>query len=127
MGVSEEGRDQVAIAIGTPEAIKNLEKYKADLAALGDPRKTTPEQAQQLIKTAKPIYWVTSGIHSPETGGPEMLIELAYRLAVEDTPSSRTSVKTPSSSSTRWSRSMVARSRSTPTTTARRPASRARR
>jgi hypothetical protein len=86
MGVSEEGRDQVAIAIGTPEAIKNLEKYKADLAALGDPRKTTPEQAQQLIKTAKPIYWVTSGIHSPETGGPEMLIELAYRLAVEDTP-----------------------------------------
>ncbi|RZI61448.1 MAG: hypothetical protein EOP94_00270, partial [Zymomonas sp.] len=40
----------------------------------------------EIIKTAKPIYWVTSGIHSPETGGPEMLIELAYRLAVEDTP-----------------------------------------
>ena len=25
-------------------------------------------------------------MHSPETGGPEMLIELAYRLIVEDTP-----------------------------------------
>lgn len=85
MGVTEEGRDQIAIAIGNAETIKNLDKYKADLAALGDPRKTTPEQAQQLIKTAKPIYWLTSGIHSPETGGPEMLIELAYRLAVEDT------------------------------------------
>src|SRR5437016_9391440 len=25
-------------------------------------------------------------MHSPETGGPEMLMELAYRLAVEETP-----------------------------------------
>ena len=56
------------------------------LASLTDPRKTTEEQAQQLIKTAKPIYWITSGMHSGETGGPEMLIELAYRLAVEETP-----------------------------------------
>ena len=86
LGTTEEGRDQVAIAIGSAEAIQNLEKHKADLAALGDPRRTTPEQAQQLIKTAKPIYWLTSGIHSGETGGPEMLIELAFRLAVEDTP-----------------------------------------
>ena len=56
------------------------------IAALTDPRKTTEEQAQQLIKTAKPIYWLTSGMHSTETGGPEMLMELAYRLAVEETP-----------------------------------------
>ena len=28
----------------------------------------------------KPIYYAISGMHSPETGGPEMLIELAYRL-----------------------------------------------
>ena len=27
-----------------------------------------------------------SGVHSPETGGPEMLIELAFRLIVEETP-----------------------------------------
>ncbi len=56
------------------------------LASLTDPRKTTEEQAQQLIHTAKPIYWVTSGMHSSENGGPEMLIELPYRLAVEETP-----------------------------------------
>lgn len=83
---SEEGRDMVVLAIGNEEAIKNLEKYKGDLAALTDPRKTTEEQAQKLIHTAKPIYWITSGIHSPETGGPQMLVELAYRLIVEETP-----------------------------------------
>ena len=83
---SEEGRDMVVLAIGNEEAIKNLDKYKADLAALTDPRKTTEEQAQKLIHTAKPIYWINSGIHSPETGGPQMLVELAYRLIVEETP-----------------------------------------
>ena len=40
------------------------------------------------MKEAKPIYWLTGTIHSPETGSPEMLMELAYRLAVEETPTS---------------------------------------
>jgi len=83
---SEEGRDMVVLAIGSEESIKNLDKYKADLAALCDPRKTTEAEAQKLIHTSKPIYWITSGIHSPETGGPQMLVELAYRLIVEETP-----------------------------------------
>jgi hypothetical protein len=86
LGTTEEGRDQIVIAIADEEVLKNLDANKAALAALGDPRKTSPEQARSLIKTAKPIYWITSGIHSPETGGPEMLIELAYRLAIEETP-----------------------------------------
>src|SRR6201996_565216 len=86
LGTTEEGRDQVVIAIADEATLKNLDKYKGELAALGDPRKTTDAQAKELIKTAKPLYWITSGIHSPETGGPEMLIELAYRLAVEETP-----------------------------------------
>ena len=76
----------VLLAVADEATIKQLDKYKGMLAALTDPRKTTEEQAQQLIKTAKPIYWITSGMHSPETGGPEMLIELPYRLAVEETP-----------------------------------------
>jgi Zinc carboxypeptidase len=86
IGQTEEKRDMVVLAVADEATIKQLEKYKSMLTALTDPRKTSEEQAQQLIKTAKPIYWITSGMHSPETGGPEMLIELAYRLAVEETP-----------------------------------------
>jgi hypothetical protein len=56
------------------------------LGELTDPRKTPEARAQLLLKTAKPIYYVISGMHSPETGGPEMLVELAYRLIVEETP-----------------------------------------
>jgi hypothetical protein len=86
IGQSEEGRDQFMLAIADEQTIKDLDKYKSMVAALGDSRKTTEAQARELIHTAKPIYWVNSGIHSPETGGPEMLIELAYRTIVEETP-----------------------------------------
>ena len=83
IGKTEEGRDMILAAVADEQTIKELDKYRGMLAALGDPRKTTPEEAQQLIHTAKPIYYITSGIHSPEFGGPEMLMELAYRLAVD--------------------------------------------
>jgi hypothetical protein len=86
IGKTEEGRDMVLLAIADEQTIKNLDQYKDMLAKLGDPRKISEDDAKKLIHTAKPIYWCTSGIHSPETGGPEMLIELAYRLIVEETP-----------------------------------------
>jgi len=86
IGKSEEGRDMVLLAIGSEQEIANLDKYKDDLHKLTDPRTTTEAQAQALIHTAKPIYYITSGMHSPESGGPEMLMELAYRLVVEETP-----------------------------------------
>ncbi len=86
LGTTEEGRDLIVLAVADQEVLRGLDTDKAALAALGDPRRTSEADARRLIKTATPIYWITSGIHSPETGGPEMLIELAYRLAVEDTP-----------------------------------------
>jgi hypothetical protein len=86
IGRSEEGRDMIVLAVADEKTIASLDKYKEMLAKLADPRKTSEAEAKQLIGTAKPIYWITSGMHSPETGGPEMLQELAYRLAVEETP-----------------------------------------
>ena len=86
LGQTEEGRDQIVLVVADEATIRQLEKYKEMLAQLGDPRRITEAQSRELIKTAKPLYWINSGIHSPETGGPEMLIEMAYRLIVEETP-----------------------------------------
>ncbi|MDB4885942.1 MAG: peptidase carboxypeptidase [Gemmatimonadetes bacterium] len=86
IGKTEEGRDMVVLAIADEQTIKQLDQYKGMLNRLTDPRKTSEAEAQRILQTAKPIYWITSGIHSPERGGPEMLMELAYRLAVEETP-----------------------------------------
>ena len=84
IGKTEEGRDMVLMAIGDAATISQLDKYKGMLRDLTDPRKTSEADAQRLIKSAKPIYWFTSGMHSPENGGPEMLMELAYRLVVDE-------------------------------------------
>lgn len=87
IGKTEEGRDMSVLIVGNEESIRNLDRYKGYLAALNDPRKTTEAQAQQIIKSqGKPVYWITSGMHSTERGGPHVLMELAYRLVVEETP-----------------------------------------
>ncbi len=86
IGKTEEGREMYALAIADEATIANLQKYKDITARLTDPRKTNDEVAKQLIATGKPIYYASGSIHTPETGSPEMLTELAYRLAVEETP-----------------------------------------
>jgi len=86
IGKTEEGRDWIVVAVADEETIKNLDKYKEINARLADPRKLTEAEAQDLLKQAKPMYWATGGMHSGETGSVEMLMELAYRIAVDNTP-----------------------------------------
>ncbi|MEO8070200.1 MAG: M14 family zinc carboxypeptidase [Acidobacteriota bacterium] len=86
IGKSEEGRPMVAVAIADEATIAAFDKFKTITAQLTDPRKLTDGQARQLIQNGKPIYYVTGAIHATELGSPEMLMELAFRLAVEETP-----------------------------------------
>ncbi len=86
VGKSEEGRDFVLIAVSDESNMQQIEKLRNITAKLADPRHLTEADAQQLIQTGKPFYWASGSIHSPETGSPEMLMELAYRLAVDDSP-----------------------------------------
>src|SRR5919198_1249541 len=86
IGKSNEGRDLVVVFVGSEESIKNLDTYRGDLARLADPRKITDAQAREVIAKAKPIYHLSGGLHSGEVGPSEMLMELAYRVATEDSP-----------------------------------------
>ncbi len=86
IGRSEEGRDIMLLAIADEAGIGQLDALKAATAALADPRITDEAKAKQLIDTARPIYYFNAGLHSDETGSTESVMELAYRLAVSDTP-----------------------------------------
>src|SRR5262249_42676682 len=83
IGKSNEGRDLVVVFVGSDESITNLETYRGYLAQLADPRKITDAQAKEIVAKAKPIYHLSGGLHSGEVGPSEMLMELAYRVAVE--------------------------------------------
>ena len=86
IGKTEEGRDWVVAVVADEATIKNLDRYKDMNARLADPRRISDAEAKTLVKQAKPMYWATGGMHSGETGSVEMLMELAYRLAVDDSP-----------------------------------------
>ncbi len=86
IGKSEEGREMILVAVSNEQTISSLDRYRDVTRKLSDPRNLSDADARQLIAAGKPMYYATGAMHSPETGSPEMLMELAYRLAVEDTP-----------------------------------------
>jgi hypothetical protein len=86
IGTSEEGREMLAVLVSDEANLARLDRYKEITRRLADPRGLADAEAQKLVAEGKPIYWADGSIHSPETGSPEMLMELAYRLAVEETP-----------------------------------------
>jgi hypothetical protein len=86
IGKSNEGRDLVVVFVGSDESIRNLEQYRKYLGQLADPRGLSEAQAKEIVAKAKPLYHLSGGLHSGEVGPSEMLMELAYRIATEDSP-----------------------------------------
>jgi hypothetical protein len=88
IGTTEEGREMLAVAVASEALIANIQSNKAKLAQLADPRSIglNDAVADKLIAGTTPIYYITGTIHSPETGAPTALMELAYRLAVDESP-----------------------------------------
>ena len=88
IGKTEEGREMIAVAVASEKLIASLEENRARLAKLADPRTIHMDDAEadRLVATSTPIYYITGTIHSTETGAPTALMELAYRLAVDDSP-----------------------------------------
>jgi len=88
IGTTEEGREMIAVAVSSEANLKGLDENRGRLAKLADPRTIHLDDAEadRLVAQAVPIYYITGTIHSPETGAPTALMELAYRLAVDDSP-----------------------------------------
>lgn len=86
IGTSEEGREILLAAVSDPANLAALDRFKEITGRLSDPRRTSREEARRLAEEGKVFYWLLGGLHSTETGSPEMLMELAYRLAVSERP-----------------------------------------
>jgi hypothetical protein len=88
IGTTEEGREMIAVAVSSEANLKNLEQNHQRLAKLADPRtiQLNDAEADKLVAEAVPVYYITGTIHSTETGAPTALMELAYRLAVDESP-----------------------------------------
>jgi len=88
IGKTEEGREMIAVAISSEANLAKLDENRARLAKLADPRTIAMNDAEadKLVDQSVPVYYITGAIHSPETGSPTALMELVYRLAVDESP-----------------------------------------
>jgi hypothetical protein len=86
IGTTEEGREMIAVAVASEKLLAKLDENRARLTKLADPRTINLDDAEadKLVAASFPIYYITGTIHSVETGAPTALMELAYRLAVDD-------------------------------------------
>jgi hypothetical protein len=88
IGTTEEGREMIAVAVASDSLLDNLDRNKANLAKLADPRAIDMNDAEaaRIVSETTPVYYITGTIHSTESGAPTALMELAYRLAVDESP-----------------------------------------
>ena len=78
--------ETVLVIVGDERALASLDAAREDMASLADPRRCDEACLEGVVARRKPFYMLHGGLHSMETGSPEMLMELAYRLAVSDAP-----------------------------------------
>jgi hypothetical protein len=90
IGGTDEGKEMISVLVSSEENLRNIDRIKEIMALLADPRKVKKEEGKALLKEGIPIYWLSGGLHSSECGAPEMLMELAYRLAVDESDFYRT-------------------------------------
>jgi hypothetical protein len=89
IGKTEEGREIILVSIADSAVLAGSAGYRAELARLADPRTTPPAALDSVLAVAKPVYYLNGGLHSTEMNSPEMLTELAYRLATGEEPAIR--------------------------------------
>ena len=89
LGETEEGRHLALVQVGSQKNLSRLDAIREGLGKLADPRATPEAEADSLIADLPLVYTFYAGLHSPETGPPEMVMELAYRLAASEDSATR--------------------------------------
>ena len=75
-----EGRPLFWAAVGSPRNIARLEEIKAASRALGDPRRTSADQARALIADMPVIVWMAYSVHGNEISPADASMAAARRL-----------------------------------------------
>jgi Zinc carboxypeptidase len=91
LGKTTLGRPFVLATISSPANLARLERFKEIQHKLADPRtiNSNDAEAEKLIAEGRTIVLITCGIHSTEVGGNLVSMNIAYKLASDDSPETR--------------------------------------
>ncbi|RFS19307.1 peptidase [Chitinophaga silvatica] len=81
IGKTEEGREQYALIISSPENLSKLSRYNTISKQLAKAEGITDAQARAMSVEGKAVVWIDGGLHANEVVGTHQLIETAWQLA----------------------------------------------
>ncbi|MBT8074037.1 MAG: peptidase [Xanthomonadales bacterium] len=77
---SWEGRELIYAVVTSAENLANIEVIKSGMQRLADPRRTSPAEAREIIKTQPAVTWLSYGVHGNEISSTEAAMLTAYHL-----------------------------------------------
>ena len=83
-GTTTNGNPYVLLKFSARENLDRLDRLVAINHRLADPRGLTDDEAQALAREGVPFYFVYATIHSTEVGNGQAIVNIAHRLATED-------------------------------------------
>jgi Zinc carboxypeptidase len=86
IGRTTQDNPYVMLTISSKKNLDNLDRLVEINQRLADPRGLNPTDAEALAREGKPFYYVQAGIHANEVGNSQAMIEVAHRLATENSP-----------------------------------------
>ena len=85
LGQTTEGRPLILAIISSPQNLLHSQEIIENRRKLADPRTIDEEQAEELIYSGKILVSINCSIHPKEIGPGQMSMQLAYRLATDNT------------------------------------------
>jgi hypothetical protein len=91
LGKTTLGRPFTVATISSPANLAKLDRYKEIQRKLADPRtfNSNDAEAEKLIAEGRTIVLITCGIHSTEVGANLVSMNIAYKLASDDSQDTR--------------------------------------
>jgi hypothetical protein len=87
IGPTTNGNPFVIVEISSEDNIKNLDRYKGLERKLyfqgGTP---TAAERDEIFRDGKSVVFISNAIHSTEIGASQMVVELVYQLATDNSP-----------------------------------------
>ena len=86
LGKATMGAPYVLVTISSPANLARLDRLIAITKRLSDPRGLSEADAMKLVHEGRPFYLLFATIHSTELGNGQAIIEVAHRLATDNSP-----------------------------------------
>jgi hypothetical protein len=83
---SHEGRPLHCVVVTSPGNLSRLKEIQAGYARLGDPRKVSGPEANQLMDGLPAVGWLAYNIHGDETEGADAALAILYHLIAARDP-----------------------------------------